>query len=303
MKYGVIDLGTNTFHLLIAEAKSNRQLNELYRERVFIKLAENGIETIGNAPYQRAITALRNFKKVLDKFQIEKVKAIGTAALRTASNGKTFIEQVKKELGIEIELISGTREAILIHKGVMQAVPIATNNDFLIMDIGGGSVEFILANTKGVVWAESFPIGAAVLYKKFHRQNPITSEEVLQLHQFLDMQLIPLFKIIEKHPVANLIGSAGTFDVIEVNLVKEKIHPLYGYISIEGFKAFYQKVVPTTFEQRLKMAAIPNVRADMIVVALILIDYIVNKIDIKSITVSTYSMKEGVLGELISNNL
>ena len=297
-RYGVIDLGTNTFHLLIAE-KEQGAFKELYRKRGVVKLAEEGIQTIGEAPYRRAMANIRAYKKILDEFQVCEVKAIGTAALRTSSNGKTFIEQVKAETGIEVELITGSREAILIYKGVRQAVPIHSKKDFLIMDIGGGSVEFIIANMEGVIWAESFPIGVAVLYKNFHQQNPITANEVQEMYQFFDLQLAPLFHAIKKHPLKHLIGSAGTFDVIEANVAKEKQHPLYGFIPLKSFDAYYKKILPTTYEERLQMEQVPNPRADMIVVALILIDYIVNKIGIENITVSTYAMKEGMLYEMM----
>ncbi|NJK83906.1 MAG: hypothetical protein HC912_08960 [Saprospiraceae bacterium] len=150
-RYAVIDLGTNTFHLLIVE--QNRQ--KLYQERQFVKLAENGIEHISAAPFQRGIETMLHFHRVLKKFDVQQVQAFGTAALRTAHNGSAFIEEVEEATGIEIQLISGEREAALIQKGVAQAIP-ATDAHSLIMDIGGGSVEFILANQHEVFWAQSF---------------------------------------------------------------------------------------------------------------------------------------------------
>ena len=121
-KYGVIDLGTNTFHLLIVAINEEGQLLELQRKRIFVKLAEDGIQTIGPRPYQRGIEVLRYYNKILKEHQISDVKALGTAALRTASNGSSFIKDVKQHTGIEIEIITGDMEAALIHKGVMKAV-------------------------------------------------------------------------------------------------------------------------------------------------------------------------------------
>ena len=162
-KYGVIDLGTNTFHLLIIETDDTDAFREIYREQHFVKLAEDGIGTIGAAPYARALKVMQDFEEVLDKQQVSGLCAFGTAALRTARNGQAFIEEVKTLTGIEVELITGDREAELIHKGVLQAVPFSSEC-WLIMDIGGGSVEFIIADKNEMYWAQSFPIGVAVLF-------------------------------------------------------------------------------------------------------------------------------------------
>ncbi|MEN0005954.1 MAG: hypothetical protein AAF798_17520, partial [Bacteroidota bacterium] len=121
-RFAVIDLGTNTFHLLITEALPAGGFSEVYRERKFTQLAEEGIETIGAAALQRGLKALQHFKQQLTAHQVEQVRAFGTAALRTASNGPDFIRQVAEEIGIDIQLISGTEEARLIHLGVLQAV-------------------------------------------------------------------------------------------------------------------------------------------------------------------------------------
>ncbi len=146
-RYAVIDLGTNTFHLLIAEKQKNHRFKELHRQRFFVKLAEEGIETIGAEPVKRGMQALKVFREIIDELKIKKIKAIGTAALRTASNGQQFLGAVKESFSLKVELIDGGREAELIYKGVVQAVPFQDQN-YLLMDIGGGSVEFIIANQK-----------------------------------------------------------------------------------------------------------------------------------------------------------
>ncbi|MCB0663459.1 MAG: hypothetical protein KDC24_12015, partial [Saprospiraceae bacterium] len=143
-KKAVIDLGTNTFHLLAVEIDENEQMHFLFRERIFVKLAEDGIQSIGPAPFQRAIKAMTVFKNKLDELGIDHFKAFGTAALRTATNGPDLIHAIKEKTGIEVALIDGLEEARLIHLGVSQAVPFDHTKQ-LIMDIGGGSVEFVIA--------------------------------------------------------------------------------------------------------------------------------------------------------------
>jgi len=299
-RFAVIDLGTNTFHLLIAEQSTGDGFKELYRKRIFIKLAEQGIKTIGAAPLARAMAALHTFKKTLEDYQVSTIRAFGTAALRTASNGPAFIAQVLEQTGIQVLLIPGDREAALIYKGVLQAVPMSEMG--LIMDIGGGSVEFIFADHTGLKWAKSFPVGVAVLFNHFHQQNPITPKETQTLHQYLNQELTPVLEQIKQYNPKVLIGASGTFDVLEDILCDQKRSPHNGIVAVSNFHVLFKKLITTTLEERLAMDDIPNTRAEMIIVALVLIQFILLHSSITTISVSAYAMKEGMLQELIQEN-
>lgn len=294
----VIDLGTNTFHILIAEQLADGSFKDVYRERKFVKLAEDGIDKIGPNPYQRGLNALIHFQKIIQEKKVNQIKAFGTAALRTASNGKAFIQEAKEKSNIEIELIPGSEEARLIHLGVTQAIQLG-NEKGLIMDIGGGSVEFIIADKNEVFWAESFPIGVAVLYKTYHHDEPISTIELQILETFFDDTLQPLFSILKKYETPNLIGASGTFDVLENILPLEQKNQLSATIDVQHFQPLYQKVIQMNLEERRSQQDIPDTRSDMIVVAMILIDYIIRKANIQKIMVSSYAMKEGILSEMI----
>ncbi len=300
-RYGVIDLGTNTFHLLIIEINEHGEAIELFRERVFVKLAEDGIGKIGTEAYTRGLQALSHFQKTLLDYHVKNVNAFGTAALRTASNGNKFIADAKNESGISIQLIPGSEEARLIHVGVTQAVEFGDEKG-LIMDIGGGSVEFIIADKNEVFWAESFPIGVAVLHNNFHQAEPISLEEIEGLHHHLNEMLQPLFEVLKNHKTTCLIGASGTFDVLENVLPNAQKTKLSATIQVENFHPIYQKILTMNMEERRADESIPLTRADMIVVALILIDFIIAKADIEKILVSAYAMKEGILWEMRNQN-
>jgi len=297
-RYAVIDLGTNTFHLLVAEKQKNQAFTELHRQRFFVKLAEEGIETIGAAPIQRGYQALKTFRTVLDKLGVTNVKAIGTAALRTATNGPAFVKNVKEKYNIQIELIDGNREAELIYKGTILAVPFEQKN-YLIMDIGGGSVEFIIANQTAILWAQSFPIGVAVLFKKFHHSNPITTLEINDLRVFLNSFLTPLYQALIKYPTATLVGASGTFDVLEFILAKNQPYKNHAFVQVKDFEPLYDTLIKSTEAERYAMKEVPDTRADMIVVAIILIEFVLKKVEIQEIIVSNFAMKEGILSELM----
>ena len=297
-KVAIIDLGTNTFHLMVAELSANRSYQTLFKERRFVKLADAGIEVIGVEPFNRGIEAMHYFKSLIAKHQIEKVKAIGTAALRTAKNGPDFVNQVYQETGITIELITGEREAELIYEGIKQVIP-ETREKFLVMDIGGGSVEFILADQHQIYWAESFPIGVAVLYKGFHYGDPITESEILALEGFLNKTLSSLREVLDEHEVPIIVGASGTFDVMAEleNSIKTE-H--FAEMNVAHFLPFYNYVVPMTVADRRAANEIPNDRSDMIVVALILIKAILELNDFQKIWISDYAMKEGIIAEILS---
>lgn len=295
--YAVIDLGTNTFHLLIVDELSNGQFKEVYRQRIFVKLAEEGIDKIGEQPFQRGLNALGEFKKVLDQYAIEKLKVMGTAALRTASNGLDFVKQVQTLHSISIELIDGKEEARLIHQGVGLVVDLNQEKS-MIMDIGGGSVEFIIGKKDEVEWARSFPIGVAVLFKKFHKNDPITFEEIQEINNYLSVQLKDLLDYLAMAPVHHLVGASGTFDVLEMQINHNVINPSCSELHLDEFPSIYQNIVQSNLEERLAMPLLPPSRADMIIVALVLIRFVLERAKIQKLSVTSYAMKEGMLREL-----
>ncbi len=296
MRKAVIDLGTNTFHLLIADVGADGQLTEVYRERQFVKLASAGIATIGEAPFARGLAALRHYRKQIDAHAADTVQAIGTAALRTASNGHEFLQRAQEEAGIAIQLISGDEEARLITQGVLLALP-PLEDRILIMDIGGGSTEFIIADQQGVHWRQSFPIGVSVLFTGFHHSDPITTAEVTALEHHLQQQLTPLAAALQQWPTHHLVGAAGTFDVLAEALrdPMARPHPTSHALTLQEFPALFQKITSATFAERLAMQGIPEQRADMIVVAMYLLRFVFRLAGIQRVTVSDYALKEGVM--------
>ncbi len=298
-RYAVIDLGTNTFHLLIAEDGGVDGFREVYRERRFVKLAEKGIKTIDDDAFERGLIAMNEFHGKLKEFQVNTYRALGTAALRTASNGQEFMAEIKNQTGIDIEVISGSREARLIYQGVKNIVPIEDGND-LIMDIGGGSVEFIIARDSGIVWSHSFPIGIAVLFHKFHKEDPISEEEKEAIKQFLDSELTLLIKALKQFKVNRLIGAAGSFDVLHQLSAQYDEQKSFS-ISLDQFKGFYHLITSTTIKERLQMGSIPEKRILMVVVAFILMQYILDKSEVSEIVFSPFSLKEGVLLQMIAS--
>jgi len=298
-RYATVDLGTNTFHLLVVERGEEQFLKEIYRERHFVKLAEEGIETIGKKPFQRGLETLIYFHKKAQELNVDEFKLFGTAALRTASNGQEFIQQVIDKTGQKIELISGDEEARLIHQGVRLAVPFGKKKG-MILDIGGGSVEIIIADNNQVYWAQSFPVGVAVLFKLFHKNDPITLPEINAINAYLKEQLQPFLTVLKEHKLHQLIGASGAFEVAEIMLPQYRRDALHSVIPVKKFLPLYHEMMPTTLEERLLMEDLPNQRADLIVVAYLIIHFVLERTGIQEMAISKYAVKEGVLKEMIN---
>lgn len=300
MLRAVIDLGTNTFHLLIAERDTAGRWRHRLRERIYVKLAEDGIGEIGPGAWERGKSAMKIFQSLLEEAGIapEQVQAFGTAALRTASNGIAFIEAMEKETGILAKTITGDQEAMLIYRGVREAVPFPEER-VLIMDIGGGSVEFILADREQVFWHRSFPIGVAVLFRQFHRQDPMSRLEIDSEETFLEHELQPLWEALDEWPTFVLIGASGTFDVIDNFILDPETKPeTYGAISPDDFWPLYEFLVGSTLEERRAMPKLPEERVEMVVVALVLVQYVLRRAEIRQIYTSAFALKEGMLAEM-----
>lgn len=301
-RIAALDLGTNTFHLIIADVSDGQIKNIVLAEQKHVKLGEGGITngSITEAAFQRGLEALFDFSKLILQNSVETIQAVGTAAFRAAHNGPDFIRQVKERTGIQIEMIDGEREASLIYLGVKQAVDL--NENSLIMDIGGGSVEFIFANANGIQWKKSYPIGAAKLMALFHHSDPISENNIQAILKHLDATLPELLIVSEKYKPQILIGSAGAFETfaalcqIKFNGNLEEVKKSFLF-NTSQLNLVITEILNSTHQQRLENPAILSVRTDMIVVASVLTQYIISKLQIKSVKLSAYALKEGLLLE------
>lgn len=306
MRIAVIDCGTNTFNLIIIELLDQKKYSKIYSTRIAVKLGEAAINKgyIEKAPYERGIAALGVFENKFKEYQVDKVLAFATSAIRDAANGNDFVIQVYEKFGIQISTIDGNREAELIYFGVREAIQL-NDQVSLIMDIGGGSNEFILANNQQIFWKQSFNIGAARLLEKFKHSNPITEIEKKNIEDYLTKELIPLKEAAEKFIPIELLGSSGAFD----SLV-DMIHGELGgevltetkteySLNIEHYHKISNLVKASTLDERKEIKGLLSIRFDMIVVSCIMIDHVLDLLNLNKIRVSTYSLKEGALAEFI----
>ena len=299
MKIAAIDLGTNTFHLIIAE-QAESEMKIIYKTNKPIKLGEDITKENKIIPtaFERGINCLKEFKATLDQYGVTKIRAVATSGVRSASNGKDFIDTVKEETGILIDIIDGEEEANLIYEGVKYSGAIQGKS--LIMDIGGGSTEFIFCDNKGFYWKKSFDIGAARLMQKFFKSDPISLEDQEQIKIHLKENLAELIEFGKDFGATTLIGSAGAFETYaEVIDPAINIHEIpNSLIDIDAYHQLSKKLIGSSHQERSEIPNLIPLRVDMIVMASMITDYVLAELNLKTIILSTYDLKMGVLQKL-----
>ena len=213
-RVAIIDCGTNTFNLLVKE-KVEGKWKTLFKTKLPVKLGAGGFSENVLMPNRmaRGLDALYSYKNVIDSLEVKDVRVFATSAVREASNGNEFVSKVKKHLNFDMEVISGDREAELIFKGVVQTTE-EIKEDYLIMDIGGGSTEFIFVRDQKPLWSKSYLLGVSRLHGMLNPASRINQDDVHRLRAHLNNELQDLISFLKENPVRVLVGSSGSFDTL-----------------------------------------------------------------------------------------
>jgi len=216
--YAAIDLGTNTFHILVAEIQKGK-IKEIYRKRIFVNLLKNSDSNISISSYNRAKKAILYIKEIINKFNLSSYRIVGTEAFRSAENGLILKEQLESRLRSSIGIISGIQEAKLIYSGVNFSLT-GIELPYTIIDIGGGSVEFVKVAEKGdFIYSDSIRIGLSKIAAISNYVDLLNSKHLNLIQDFLNHHL----DMLSKYKNQNIVFNAGSFEVFErIELTKDK---------------------------------------------------------------------------------
>ena len=299
----ILDFGTNTFNLLIAERK-DRSFHILHSSKQPVKLGKGGIQINRIAPdaFERGFVAIQNHMETISQYRVDEIRAFATSAIRNAANGEKFTEEVYRKFGFKVRVIPGEREADLIYKGVRQAVSL-TEDYVMILDIGGGSIEFIICNREGVLWKHSFELGMARIMERFTFSDPINLEEIRALESYFMQELGPLLEVVSKIQPDTLIGASGSFDTFHALIrhhLGQENDPYHGReISMKEYRKLHRRLLLSTLEERKAMPGMEPVRVEMIVAATIFVSFVIRSCQIGHLHHSEFALKEGVISELV----
>ncbi|MDR9374062.1 MAG: hypothetical protein RI842_09130 [Schleiferiaceae bacterium] len=298
----VIDCGTNTFNLLIWDTRREQYL---HREKYPVRLGEGGQKEkiISPEAQSRALKTLQKYQEQAQKWGADSITVVGTAMIREARNGGDLVRAVKKETGLSLQVIDGQREAALILQGVQQAMPLPRDS-CLIMDIGGGSTEFIWLKAQKAQYLASFPLGSSLLLEKCRPSDPIEPAEIEAMENFIAATLAPLLSQVRGAAPVTLIGSSGSFDTLaQMCALRFKTWPWQAEdrsytFALPEYHEMARLMLTQNLEERLHTPGMIPMRADMIVPACVLINFIIKRMGIQTLMQCSYALKEGVFYSL-----
>lgn len=297
-----IDVGTNTVLCLIAD------LRETGRFRVLDDLAEiaglgRGVDQTGlisAAGEEQCRLILERYREHCQNLGVEQIFAVGTSALRDARNSAEVRARLRERLGFEIRVISGAEEAAYSFLAVQRGLSLT--GELLVIDIGGGSTEFIRGNAKGLFAALSIDVGSVRLTERFLHSDPVRAEEVAALHDAVDRALAPLREQCSRaDPALTLVGIAGTFTTLAA---VEKQLERYSHAAVHGSRLSLAEVrrqihlfQAKSIAQRQRIGGLDPKRADVILAGACMIGRIMNFFHADSVVVSDHGVRYGLLLE------
>lgn len=303
-RIAAIDLGTNSFHAVLVDIYSDGSFRTIDKLKEMVILAEKGMDNhLSEAAIERGIDALRRIKFLCDSQNVEHILACATSAIREAKNGGDFIQRTIDELGIKARAISGKMEAEMIGYAIRNSI--ALDKDMVLMvDIGGGSVEFIVGNVDGFHYFKSLKLGVARMAAQFVNSDPISQKEKETLQNHFREELSEVASVLEKYPVKTIIGSSGTMENIAAMIAdrnsKSASITLNEFVySSEDFISFYNYFIKLNKKQRLKEKHLEEKRVDIINPGMVLVNLMLDEFNIENIKISEAALRDGMILDYI----
>ncbi len=304
-----IDIGTNTVLLLIADVDKDGRITTVHEEQRIIRLGKNvdSNRNIGIEGLMKCVAVLQSYRAIAEKYACSELTACGTSALRDAHNRDWFVREVKKQAGVEIEILSGDEEALWTFQGGRLVLPDseAEDSDMLVIDIGGGSTEFIVGSRDNITHKISLDIGAVRMTEMFIKSDPVKPQEETSLKQYVASLLTEKLEHYTLGKDIRCIGVAGTVTTLAAMEQKmEKYQPdkINRYaISKTGLQKLLDDLRPMTQSERQKIKGLQPERADVIFAGGLILSEALNYFGLDRITVSDYGLRYGLILRKIKN--
>lgn len=302
-----IDIGTNSIHLVVARFGDGSTFEVIAREKAVVRLGSGSGDMKELAPdaIDRGIEALQRFRKVAD-ISDARIFAVATSAVREAENAEVFLERARREAGVDVEIISGAEEARLIHLGVLQAVPVFDQR-LLIVDIGGGSTEFLVGQRGETLAVGSVKLGALRLTRRFFADDKVRPDAVEACRRWVRVALVPMAREVQRHTFEVAIGTSGTIETVAamIQAARGDGSPPRTFNNFEFTRAEVHGVVQTllaadTPDKRRQLDGLEPARVDIIVAGALILETAMEEMGIATMVVSDHALREGALLDGIS---
>ncbi|MDO5003966.1 MAG: Ppx/GppA phosphatase family protein [bacterium] len=300
MKIGTIDIGTNSMRLLIADYKNNKIENR--KKYINTTRIGQGVDDKGyitEEALERNLNALKEFADKCIEEKCEKVYCMGTSALRDSKNGQDFVNRAKELTNIDVKIICGEEESNLGFMGVLEGAGGDKSNDILVLDIGGGSTEFIVGNEDGIKFCKSENVGALRMTEKFITTDPISDEEFNKMSDFIEKTISSTLDKIKGMHVSKLVGIGGAItslsamnQQLEVYSM-EKVHN--SVVKKKDLEKILQNLKKMTLSDKKTIKGLQSKRADIITAGVKILHIVMEKLEIEKIMISEYDNLEGLI--------
>ena len=304
-RIAAIDIGTNSFHLLVAAVDPKlRTFRIIQAEKATTRLGERDPETgeLTAAAMQRGLETLRQFRDLATSHRVEQIVTAATSAVREAPNGRDFLQTILDDLGMEVDLVSGPEEARLIYLGVLSGMPFG-DRPHLLLDIGGGSTVLILADGRDARALTSTRVGAVRLQRDFVRDDPMPPQRRSFLQAFIQGSLEPAVDKVRRRikpgetPV--LVATSGTAMAIGSLAASEEERPprkLHGYrVTRQSLNQVVDRLITMTPAQRRELAPINDRRAEIIVPGALILQTTMKMLGVEEFVLSERALREGLI--------
>lgn len=300
MKIGTIDIGTNSMRLLIADYIDDRIINR--KKYVNTTRIGQGVDKEGyitEEALDRNLNALKEFVQICKNEQCEEIYCMGTSALRDSKNGDEFVRRAKELTNIDVEIICGDEESNLGFMGVLEGTTGDKKKDILVIDIGGGSTEFIVGNSDGIKFCKSENVGALRMTEKFITTDPISSEEYNNMSKFIEDTISNTLDLIKDMKITKLVGIGGAITSLSAINQELEVYSMEKVHNSKVCKKEMEKILQNLKEMTLidkkTIKGLQPKRADIITAGVAILYIIMEKLEIDEIMISEYDNLEGLM--------
>jgi exopolyphosphatase/guanosine-5'-triphosphate,3'-diphosphate pyrophosphatase len=307
-KLAAIDVGTNSMKLLVAAVEEDGGLDVLLREKAMVRLGSETLRTGRLSPeaIEAGVSTVEHFVRLSEAAGVEAVLAVATCAVREASNSEDFIQTVRRRTGIGLEVISGEEEARLIQLAVRSEFPARLDPIFLV-DIGGGSTEFVISRGSRVLLTESLPLGVVRLADRYARSDPPSDRDRKAMKRAVRASAKKAVDEVRKAGFQTCVGSSGTIQSLSLVYEgairgQEPIPAGHRTLPRDGLKKVNRLLRKASMREKLKIAGLDPRRRDIAVPGGILLNWILKHTGAESIVVGERGLREGVLLDYVARH-
>ena len=310
MRVAAIDCGTNSIRLLIADVLTDHEggqvLSDVHRQMRVVRLGQ-GVDTSGMLAEEalvRTFAAVDEYAALIRSSKVERVRFVATSATRDARNRDVFVAGIKSRLGLVPEVVSGAEEAALSFSGAVSVLPVLESENTLVVDLGGGSTEFVMGNADGVSAALSTNMGCVRFTERYLRSDPPTGEQIQAAEAAIEDKLTEVLKVVPLGDVKHIVGVAGSITTVTahalglVSYQSEVIHA--AVVPLEKIEAAATSLLAMTRAERAELGFMHPGRVDVIGAGALIWRTVLRRLiqlsdgQLESVTTSEHDILDGI---------